>query len=151
MAQPQSRLQFNPRSNMPDDFIFDAWYVAAWGEEITRKPLRRIFLDEPVVMYRRQDGAAVAMSDRCVHRAYPLSRGTIEGDSIVCGYHGFKFGSDGGCTWVPGQENVPKSARVKTYPLVESGPYVWIWMGDPAGADARSFPTTGRRPIRPGP
>jgi vanillate O-demethylase monooxygenase subunit len=140
MAQPQSRLQFNPRSNLPDGFIFDSWYVAAWGEEITRAPMRRIFLDEPVVIYRRQDGAAVAMSDRCVHRAYPLSRGTVEGDSLVCGYHGFTFNSEGTCTWVPGQANVPKSARVKTYPLVESGPYVWIWMGDPAAADAANIP-----------
>jgi vanillate O-demethylase monooxygenase subunit len=140
MALPESRLQFNPRANLPDEFIFEAWYVAAWGEEVTRKPLRRIFLEEPVVLYRKQDGAPVAMSDRCVHRAYPLSRGTIEGDSIVCGYHGFKFGGDGVCTWVPGQDNVPKSARVKTYPLVESGPYIWIWMGDPADADPNRIP-----------
>jgi phenylpropionate dioxygenase-like ring-hydroxylating dioxygenase large terminal subunit len=140
MAQPQSRLQFNPRSNLPDAFIFDAWYVAAWGEEITRAPMRRIFLDEPVVMYRRQDGTPVALSDRCVHRAYPLSRGTLEGDQIVCGYHGFKFDGHGACTWVPGQANVPKSARVKTYPLVESGPYVWIWMGDPDAADRSAIP-----------
>jgi phenylpropionate dioxygenase-like ring-hydroxylating dioxygenase large terminal subunit len=140
MAQAQSRLQFNPRSNLPDGFIFEAWYVAAWGDEITRKPLRRIFLEEPVVMFRKQDGTAAAMSDRCVHRAYPLSRGRIEGDSIVCGYHGFKFDAGGACTWVPGQANVPKSARVKTYPLVESGPYVWIWMGDPASADAALIP-----------
>ena len=139
-SSQQSRLQFNPRSNLPDAFIFDAWYVAAWGEEITRAPLRRIFLDEPVVMYRKADGTPVAMSDRCVHRAYPLSRGTVEGDSIVCGYHGFKFDAAGGCTWVPGQANVPKSARVKTYPLVESGPYVWIWMGDPAAADPAAIP-----------
>ena len=140
MAQPQTRLQFNPRSNMPDQFIFDAWYVAAFGEEVTRKPMRRVFLGEPVAMYRTTDGTAVAMSDRCVHRAYPLSRGTVEGDQLVCGYHGFKFGADGGCTWVPGQENVPKSARVKTYPLHESGPYVWIWMGDPAAADVALIP-----------
>jgi vanillate O-demethylase monooxygenase subunit len=136
----QASLPGNPRSNMPDAFIFDAWYVAAWAEEVTRKPMRRVFLEEPVVLYRRQDGVAVALSDRCVHRAYPLSRGTVEGDSLVCGYHGFKFGSDGGCTWVPGQDSVPKSARVKTYPLVESGPYIWIWMGEAAAADASRIP-----------
>jgi phenylpropionate dioxygenase-like ring-hydroxylating dioxygenase large terminal subunit len=130
----------NPRSNLPETFIFEAWYVAAWGEEITRAPLRRILLEEPVVMYRKTDGTPVAMSDRCVHRAYPLSRGTLDGDSIVCGYHGFKYNSEGVCTWVPGQDNVPKSARVKTYSLVESGPYVWIWMGDPAAADASKIP-----------
>jgi len=130
----------NPRSNLPDAFIFDAWYVAAWGEEITRAPLRRIFLEEPVVLYRKADGTPVALSDRCVHRAYPLSRGTLEGDSIVCGYHGFKYDAAGGCTWVPGQANVPKSARVKAYPLVESGPFVWIWMGEPAAADPATIP-----------
>lgn len=138
-----SRSSAAPRSNLPDDFIYDAWYVAAWGEEITRVPLRRVLLDEPVVFYRKADGTPVALADRCIHRAYPLSRGTLEGDAIVCGYHGFRFGADGVCTWVPGQENVPKSARVAAYPLVESGPYVWIWMGDPSAADRALIPDHG--------
>jgi vanillate O-demethylase monooxygenase subunit len=135
-----NRLAFNPKSNMPDAFIFNAWYVAAWGDEITRAPLRRVILGEPVVFYRTMDGTAVALADRCVHRAYPLSRGPVEGDQIVCGYHGFRFNPDGACTWVPGQENVPKSARVRAYALVESGPFVWIWMGDPDRADHSLLP-----------
>jgi len=134
------RHSFNPKSSLPDDFIYDAWYVAAWGEEITRTPLRRVLLDEPVVFYRQADGAPVALADRCVHRAYPLSRGTLDGDQIVCGYHGFKFAPGGACTWVPGQASVPKSARVRAYTLVESGPFVWIWMGDPANADPATIP-----------
>jgi vanillate O-demethylase monooxygenase subunit len=134
------RQSFNPKSSMPDDFIYDAWYVAAWGEEITRTPLRRVLLDEPVVFYREANGSPVALADRCVHRAYPLSRGTVDGDEIVCGYHGFKFAPGGACTWVPGQATVPKSARVRSYALVESGPFVWIWMGDPAAADPATIP-----------
>jgi len=134
------RPSFNPKSSMPDDYIYDAWYVAAWGEEVTRTPLRRVLLDEPVVFYRRADGTPVALADRCVHRAYPLSRGTLDGDQIVCGYHGFRFEPGGACTWVPGQASVPKSARVRAYALVESGPFVWIWMGDPASADPASIP-----------
>ncbi len=35
--------------SLPDEFIRNAWYVAAWGEEIIRTPLRRVLLDEPVV------------------------------------------------------------------------------------------------------
>jgi vanillate O-demethylase monooxygenase subunit len=128
------------KSNLPEDFVHDAWYVVAWGEEITRRPLRRVVLNEPVVLYRRQDGRPVALSDRCVHRAYPLSRGCLDGDSIVCGYHGFVYDSAGTCTWVPGQESVPKSAAVRAYPLVESGPYMWIWMGEAHRADAAAIP-----------
>ena len=141
MSTPAAtRPSFNPKSSMPDDFIYDAWYVAAWGEEITRTPLRRVLLDEPVVFYRQADGTPVALADRCVHRAYPLSRGTLDGDRIVCGYHGFTFEASGMCTWVPGQGSVPKSARVRAYALVESGPFVWIWMGDPAAADRATIP-----------
>ena len=37
-------------------FVRNAWYVAAWDHEIGRNLLRRIILDEPVVLYRREDG-----------------------------------------------------------------------------------------------
>jgi vanillate O-demethylase monooxygenase subunit len=134
------RGDFNPPSKLPQQFVYDAWYVAAWSEEISRKPLRRILLEEPVVFYRRTDGSAVALADRCAHRAYPLSRGEVRGDSIVCGYHGFVFDACGVCTWVPGQDYVPKTARVRPYPLVQSGPLVWIWMGDPEAADPARIP-----------
>ena len=134
------RSGFNPKAAMPEAFITEAWYVAAYVEEVTRTPLRRVILEEPVVLYRRTDGTAVALLDRCVHRAYALSRGTIEGDSIVCGYHGFKFDHTGVCTWVPGQASVPKSARVDAFPVVESGPFVWIWMGNPERADRSTIP-----------
>jgi vanillate O-demethylase monooxygenase subunit len=134
------RAASHPASNLPDAFVHNAWYVAAWGEEVTRTPLRRVLLDEPVAFYRRRDGRPVALADRCIHRAYPLSRGKIDGDAIVCGYHGFVFQDDGTCTRVPGQENVPRAACVRAYPVVESGPFVWIWMGDPAAADVATIP-----------
>ena len=49
------------------------------------------------------------MEDRCVHRAYPLSAGRLEGDRVVCGYHGFTYDPDGRCVEVPSQENVPRA------------------------------------------
>ncbi|HTJ24841.1 MAG TPA: aromatic ring-hydroxylating dioxygenase subunit alpha [Candidatus Limnocylindria bacterium] len=142
MPRPSGvRGSINPRANLPDEFVYDAWYVAAWGEEITRTPMRRVILDEPIAFYRRGDGTPAALADRCVHRAFPLSAsGKLEGDQIVCGYHGFKFQPDGACTWVPGQASVPRSARVRAYPLVESGPFVWIWMGEPDAANPAAIP-----------
>ena len=57
-----------------------------------------------------EDGTAVALEDRCAHRGYPLSAGQVKGDSIECGYHGFAYGPDGGCTRVPAQSLIPKRA-----------------------------------------
>ena len=124
------------RSNYP----FNCWYVAATSDEVGQALLSRRLLDRPVLMYRRGSGEIVAMEDRCVHRAYPLSAGRRDGDRVVCGYHGFAYDPDGCLVAVPSQENVPPGARVRTYPVHEQSPFVWIWLGDPGAAALRPPP-----------
>ena len=121
-------------------YLRNAWYVAAWDSEIGREPLGRILLGEPVVFYRGIDGKPVGLADRCCHRGLPLSLGRVEGDRIRCGYHGLAFDANGACVEVPGQPRIPPGATVRTYPLVERWRLLWIWMGDPARADASSIP-----------
>jgi vanillate monooxygenase len=116
------------------------WYCAAFGHELKQAPLGRVFLNEPVVMYRKADGAPVAFEDRCCHRRAPLSEGKVEGDNLRCGYHGFLYDPTGAAIWAPGQDRLPPSARVRSYPIVEKHGWVWIWMGDPALADANAAP-----------
>lgn len=122
-------------------FLRNCWYVAAEAAEIGRQPLGRILLGEPVVFYRKEDGSAVALEDRCCHRRAPLHKGRLEGDTLRCGYHGFVFAADGACIEVPGHERLPfKTAGVRSYPLVERDRYVWIWMGERAAADPARIP-----------
>ena len=121
-------------------FLENCWYAAAWDDEIGNSPLARRILDRPVVLFRGEDGKAVALADRCIHRHAPLSQGRVEGTGIRCGYHGLLFARDGTCIEVPGQTRVPPGAKVKSYPVVERDRFVWIWMGDPVRADAASVP-----------
>ena len=117
-------------------FLRNHWYVAASLPEIGRKPFRRVIMNEPVVFYRTENGTPIALEDRCPHRRLPLSMGRlIEGDVLQCHYHGLRFDSTGACVRVPGQDMIPPSARVKSYPVVERYKWLWIWMGDPALAD----------------
>lgn len=118
----------------------NCWYVAATSDEIGHEMLARRLLDTPVVLYRRGAGDVVAMEDRCVHRAYPLSDGRLEGDRVVCGYHGFTYDPDGRCVEVPSQENVPGGACVRTFPVREQASFVWIWLGEPGAATLSSPP-----------
>jgi vanillate O-demethylase monooxygenase subunit len=121
-------------------FANHQWYVAAYGEEVGRELLARTVCGEPLVLYRTEDGAAVALADRCVHRRYPLSKSRLEGDRIVCGYHGFTYDAGGRCVFVPGQQRIPRTARVGAYPVVEQDSFVWVFIGDPALADAAAIP-----------
>lgn len=126
-------------------WVKNTWYVAAFPEEVQRERLlSRTFLDEPVVLYRREDGGITALHDRCLHRQVPLSIGFLDGDKLVCGYHGMTFDPSGRCVAIPAQEKVPANARVRRYPVEERHGLVWIWMGDADRADPASIPDLGR-------
>lgn len=116
------------------------WYVAGWSDEVTREPMERWLLNEPVVFYRKEDGAIVALHGRCPHRQFPLAKGRVVGDRLECGYHGFTFDQSGACTRIPTQEVIPASCRIDSYPVVERWNWFWIWMGDPDKADESLIP-----------
>ena len=121
-------------------YLRNAWYVTAWDHEITRDPLPRTLLNQPVVLYRTAAGTPVALHDRCCHRRAPLSAGRVVGDRIRCGYHGLMFEPNGTCAEVPSQTTVPPGARVRSYPAIERHRWVWVWMGEPDAADPDLIP-----------
>ena len=121
-------------------FLKNTWYAAAWGQEVGRELLQRWVTGEPIVLYRTEAGEPVALEDRCPHRRFALSKGTLKGDAIQCGYHGLVFDCGGKCTHIPGQANIPPRLRVRTYPIAERWKLVWVWMGDPEAADESLIP-----------
>ena len=85
------------------------------------KPLGITRLGEPLVLWRDSKGTIHVQTDRCPHRAVPLSRGINEGDRLRCNYHGVEVGPDGTVLNVPGQPGCPLEGKkaVKTYPSQE--------------------------------
>src|SRR5215470_1605169 len=69
-------------------FIRNQWYTAATSTEVGAKPLARTICNEPLAIFRGQDGTAAVLTDRCPHRKAPLSAGEVVGNDIQCGYHG---------------------------------------------------------------
>lgn len=122
-------------------FIRNTWYAAGWSEDVTRALMARTFLNEPVLLYRKEDGTPCAIGDLCPHRFVPLSMGKLVGDNVECQYHGLMFDCNGACVANPhGVGFIPKAARVKAYPLTEQYGLVWIWMGEPELADPALVP-----------
>jgi phenylpropionate dioxygenase-like ring-hydroxylating dioxygenase large terminal subunit len=123
-------------------FPRDQWYVAAYGSEIEHDLFNRTVCGEPILFWRTRDGAVTAMPDRCVHRRFPLSQkpSRLVDDQVVCGYHGFTYDASGQCVAVPGQTRIPRTARLLPYPVVEQDSFVWVFIGDPANADASRIP-----------
>jgi phenylpropionate dioxygenase-like ring-hydroxylating dioxygenase large terminal subunit len=128
-------------------FLKQQWYVAAMPGEVGREPLGRMICGEAVVMFRQENGAVVALQDQCPHRKYALSKGRVEGNDIVCLYHGLKFNGAGRCTFIPGQDRIPDTLKARHYPTSEKHGWVWIWMGPPAsGIGAPPNPSLMEKP-----
>lgn len=124
-------------------FVRNAWYNAGWDHLFTqgkRSIVARQMAGERVVLYRKPDGQIAAMEDRCPHRQAALSLGQKEGDGLRCLYHGMRFGADGKCNEIPGQDTIPERACVRVYPVVEKDNWVWVWMGDKEKADPKLIP-----------
>lgn len=120
-------------------FAYKHWYVAGLVEEFGRTPKARTLLSRSILFYRRENGDLVAMQNRCLHRSFPLAESTLDGDNVVCGYHGATYGPDGVLQRFPSQSSCPKG-KLRTYATKEFGPFVFIWMGEADTADLSRFP-----------
>jgi vanillate O-demethylase monooxygenase subunit len=127
------------------EFLTDCGYVAALSREVPADGMfHRRILDTSVPIYRKADGAPVALHDRCPHRFAPLHLGKRIGDDVLCAYHALRFDCSGACTHNPhGTGLIPKAAKVRSSPLLEKYGFVWIWMGEAALADPAKLPHFG--------
>ncbi len=135
-------------------FLRNTWYAALWAQDLEAGQLvARIFLNEPVVLFRQADGQAAAIADVCAHRFSPLSKGKlVNGGHVRCPYHGLEFDGRGQCVGNPhGDGRIPTHMKVRCYPVQERHSLLWIWMGeepaDPAKIPDFSLldPDTGRQ------
>lgn len=131
------------------DWLRNAWYMAGWSEELGDTGLARQIAGRPVYFWRLQDGTVAAVLDRCPHRFAPLSRGTREGDALVCGYHGLTFSPQGKCVRNPFSERIPAGTDLQTFAARERDGIVWMWGGDPGDADEAMIPDFGFVPDTP--
>src|SRR5262249_37196969 len=91
------------------------WHPVSFASDVQRAPCPVDLLGERLVLWRDRRGVARAMADLCIHRGTALSLGTVEGDEIVCPYHGWRYATDGRCTAIPQLHDptrVPSKARV---------------------------------------
>lgn len=121
-------------------FPLNCWYVAAMAHEVKDALFPRTLLNERVLLYRREDGSAAAIENRCSHRRVSLHLGKRVGDLVQCGYHGLMFDGGGQCVSIPNQARIPPKACIKAYALVERDGFLWIWMGDQTLADPALVP-----------
>ncbi len=110
------------------------WHAVAYGSEVSSEPKAVTLLDDPIVLWRNTAGRVLALDDLCIHRGTALSRGKICNDEIACAYHGWRYGANGRCTYIPQLEDparVPSKAKLNAYHCEERYGIIWVALNEP--------------------
>jgi vanillate O-demethylase monooxygenase subunit len=80
--------------------VWRHWHPVLLTRDLGSRPKRVTLLGQDLVLFRAPRGGAVhALHDVCPHRRARLSDGWVEGSNtnptLVCPYHGFRYGPDG--------------------------------------------------------
>lgn len=109
------------------------WYALMPVTHLDDGPKAFTLLGEEIALWKQANGNPAAVRNRCVHRTARLSKGFVQGNNIVCGYHGWTYDCNGSCVAIPQnpEKSIPTHAKVKSYHCQEKYGYVWVALEDP--------------------
>lgn len=100
-----------------------SWYLFCPSKQLRRGPVSKRILGRQLVAFRTERGNVAVMDAHCAHLGADLGHGTVEGETIQCPFHHWRYGCDGVC--VAGSD----SYRLQTYPVEERHGYLFFFNG----------------------
>jgi phthalate 4,5-dioxygenase len=113
------------------------WIPALHTWEIAERdcpPVRVQLLGEKLVAFRDSEGRIGIIDEFCAHRGVSLWFGRNEECGLRCPYHGWKYDVNGQCVDLPSEKEesgMRQRIKLKSYPAIERGDVVWVYMGPP--------------------
>jgi phenylpropionate dioxygenase-like ring-hydroxylating dioxygenase large terminal subunit len=128
------------------EFLWGFWYPALRSDQLYGRKLKHaMLLEVPLAIGRDSAGKPFALRDVCPHRAFPLSFGRFENDSVECAYHGWQFDAHTGqCQLIPSlmPDSKLKCDRIYagSFPCAERDGYIWVYIANPEGRSQEQDP-----------
>jgi 3-ketosteroid 9alpha-monooxygenase subunit A len=120
------------------------WFMVADASRVTQKPHSVRFFGRDMVLYRGESGTAYMVGAYCPHMGTHIGKSEtsfmsmkneqVEGESIRCPYHAWRYGPDGKCNNIPYSDAIPPKAELGSYAIVERYGALWHWH-DPEGGE----------------
>lgn len=105
------------------------WFQVSWPEEVEPGDVKPLYyFGRDLVLWRDTEGQVHLQDAICPHLGGHLGHGGhVEGCNIMCPFHGWKFDGEGANSEIPYSTRVNKSAKLRTYPVIERNGLVLAW------------------------
>ena len=129
-SAPLTSFRENPAASLPIPF---GWYALARSVDLAPGDVRPLYyFDRHLVLFRTEEGQAHVTAAFCPHLGAHLGYGgRVEGDAIICPFHGWRFNGEGVCVAVPYARTMPRRASngpcLYSYPVDERNRMIWAW------------------------
>ncbi len=116
-----------------DPVLINDWHPVVSSTQLNEGEVLGVsLLGEALVLWRIND-RVLAWQDLCIHRGTRLSLGRVEGEFLVCPYHGWTYNEQGRCVRMPAHpdQQPPVKAQANTYRVQEHYGLIWVCLGTP--------------------
>jgi len=119
----------------------NGWFAVAYSDEVEPGAvISRRLCGQDIVIWRNAEGELRVQDAYCLHLGANIGvGGWVNGDAVVCPFHGWQYGADGYCVKIP-YEKRPMRVQLKTWEVRDYEPMVLVWF------DAQGRPPTWEMP-----
>jgi phenylpropionate dioxygenase-like ring-hydroxylating dioxygenase large terminal subunit len=123
----------------------NGWFKVCFTDELGREAVVPSHVwGRDLVAFRGADGRARVLEAYCPHLGAHIGHGgKVEGDTVRCPFHGWRFEGGGRCVEVPYAKKIPARAELASFPAIERNGYVAAWFhaeGKPPSYDIPAVP-----------
>ncbi|ASC69373.1 Rieske domain/chlorophyllide a oxygenase domain protein [Halomicronema hongdechloris C2206] len=119
------------------------WYPVAWSHQLPVGQILAITIwGHSIAVYRDVQGQVHALENACPHKGVELHLGEVQGDCLVCPYHGWQFNPQGQCVaipYFPAEQKLPR-AQARRYPAADQYGMIWVFPGNSQQASSQAIP-----------
>tara|TARA_B100001093_G_scaffold3637_1_gene3777 strand:+ start:55 stop:738 length:684 start_codon:yes stop_codon:yes gene_type:complete len=90
--------------------------------------MRSFVENHDLVIWRSVSGQLSCWLNRCPHRGMRLSHGFVRGEALACVYHGWHYGKDTACRYIPAHPDLDPPGTIKTmaFSSFDKGGIIWV-------------------------
>ncbi len=138
-----SEREFGPSGISLSTYRFPTgWFIVGFASELAAGQVKRAhYFGEELVIFRTASGQINVLDAYCQHLGANMGvGGTVEGEHIVCPWHGWQWSGDGTNALIPYSKiGCKQNVRIKTYPARSGTASSWC------GTNAMAAHPTGSR------
>ena len=108
--------------------LVSGWYKIAQSDQISLKEALQVDnFPTQMVVWRGEDSVLRGLDLYCKHMGASLACGEVEGNSIRCPFHNWRWAGEGHCDEIPYAKKIPSKALTRAWEIDEMDGEIYAW------------------------